>query len=107
MALLGGSLAKNGGDGSLYAFLGCYLLMGIGVSGMWISFLNYIYELSSPEERPSFIGLANTILTPFTFLPMIGGVIAQYLSYEVLFFTAFFFALLSSVAALRLPDIQS
>lgn len=107
MALLGGSLAANGGAGSLYAFLGCYLLMGLGVSGMWIGFLNYIYELSSPEERPSFIGLANTILTPFTFLPMIGGVIAQYLSYEVLFFVAFFFALLSSVAALRLPDIQS
>lgn len=104
LALTGGILAANGGQGSLFAFLGCYLMMGLSASGMWIGFLNYIYELSSPTQRASFIALANTILVPFTFLPLIGGLMAQYLSFGSLFSCSFVFAFISLLFSLRLPS---
>ncbi|MGC8788286.1 MAG: MFS transporter, partial [Anaerolineae bacterium] len=53
-------------------------------------------EFASPEERPTYIGLANTIPGLFSAVaPLLGGWIASRGSYGTLFLTATVFSLLS------------
>ena len=46
-------------------------------------------EFGPPAERPTYMGLARTALAPvLMFAPVLGGVIAQWASYEALFWVA-------------------
>jgi MFS family permease len=46
-------------------------------------------EFGSEAERPAYIGLANTLVAPSTFLaPLFGGWLADYSSYQATFITS-------------------
>ncbi|MDP3486856.1 MAG: hypothetical protein Q8S19_02845, partial [Bacillota bacterium] len=82
----------------LFATIGCTL------SGMWMGFTNYLLELVEDVDRPTYIGMMNTLTAPFTFLPILGGVFIQILSYEVLFGVTLGFLLLGNIVASTLPE---
>ncbi|MGE5653554.1 MAG: MFS transporter [Bacillota bacterium] len=76
------------GGGSWFAvavYLLLYACLGATFSGLWIGFTNYLLEIAPEEERPSYIGLMNTLMAPATFLPLLGGVIVTYLPHVWLF----------------------
>ena len=82
----------------LFATIGCTL------SGMWMGFTNYLLELVEDVDRPTYVGMMNTLTAPFTFLPILGGVLIQVLSYEVLFGATLGVLLLGNIVASTLPE---
>ncbi|MEZ4863538.1 MAG: MFS transporter [Caldilineaceae bacterium] len=54
-----------------------FLLLGVGIAAELTSALNIILEFSAPADRPTYIGLTNTLLAPTLALaPLVGGWIA-------------------------------
>jgi len=72
-----------------------FFMVGAVGAGDNVSGLNIILEFCAPEDRPTYIGLTNTLLAPFrSFAPLIGGWLATWLGYPPLFLVAFLFSLL-------------
>ncbi len=75
-----------------------FALLGAFLAGDLVSSLNIILEFCQPEDRPTYIGLTNTLLAPLLALaPLVGGGIATWLGYPALFITALLTAFLGSL----------
>lgn len=89
------------------AFFLCFLVfatVGATLSGNWIGFTNYLLEIASDIDRPTYVGLMNTLTAPFTFLPIVGGVLLRFLAHEILFVVTLIIVLASVALALKLPE---
>lgn len=63
-----------------------FFLMGAALAGDMVSGLNIILEFCKAEERPTYIGLTNTLLAPSRALaPILGGWLATWLGYSPMF----------------------
>jgi MFS family permease len=63
-----------------------YGFAGIANVAAWTIPIAMIMDFSGETERPAYIGLANTLIAPFTFLaPLLGGWIANLLGYQYTF----------------------
>lgn len=72
-----------------------FVLLGMHSSGDAVSGLNIILEFSAPEDRPTYIGLTNTLLAPTIVLaPILGGWLATVSGFPAML------AVAASVAAL-------
>ncbi|MFN2132240.1 MAG: MFS transporter [Anaerolineae bacterium] len=77
-----------------------FALLGIAMSAESVSQMNIILEFCAPEDRPTYIGLTNTLLAPAKTLgPILGGALATWLSYRGMFAVA---AVVSVLGALLL-----
>jgi MFS family permease len=71
-----------------------FVLLGAFLSAETASFLPILTEFSAEADRPTYIGLANTLLTPVTTLaPLVGGWLAASLGYPPMFALAALVAL--------------
>ncbi len=86
-----------------------FLLSGITLSNLFISYQNWVITYATPEQRPIYAGLFNTISALVSLAaPFIAGTIAQELGYEVLFVVALVMvlcALFVTVRYLRDPHV--
>ncbi len=79
-----------------------FLLSGITLSNLFISYQNWVISYASPEQRPIYAGLFNTISAIVSLAaPFIAGTIAQNLGYEVLFLVALVMVLSALFVTLR------
>lgn len=63
-----------------------FALVGFSNAGSLVSGLNIILEFCAPEDRPTYIGLTNTLMAPATALaPLIGGVLVTVAGYGTMF----------------------
>jgi MFS family permease len=63
-----------------------FLLLGAAIAAETVSSFNIIIEFCRPEDRPTYIGLTNTLLAPVRILaPILGGVLVAQFDYQVLF----------------------
>lgn len=93
LALAGGALlpitaliASFVGPAPLY--LG-FLLSGTAISNLMFGYQNWIISHAPPKERPIYIGLSNTFIALVTLgTPILGGIIVQTVSYQLLFIVA-------------------
>lgn len=84
--------------GSAAWFWVIYVLLGFSLSAENIGSLNIILEFCTDEDRPTYIGLTNTILAPTKILaPILGGWLAGVAGYRPLFVTALAVASLAAV----------
>lgn len=92
-------LAAQVGPLPLYAG---FLMSGLTLTNLFMSFLNYVITHASADQRPIYAGLFNTI-TAITSLaaPFIAGTIAQTSGYEPLFVVSLLMALLALLVAMR------
>ena len=75
-----------------------FCLLGISMSADSVSRMNIILEFCAPEDRPTYIGLTNTLLAPArTVAPILGGALATWFSYRGMFVVAAIFSILGSV----------
>lgn len=66
-----------------------FVLLGMYSSGDAVSGLNIILEFARPEDRPTYIGLTNTLLAPTIILaPILGGWLATVAGFPTLLVTA-------------------
>ncbi len=98
------------------AVLGSYVLVawllvsslvgGISADGVGIASMTFLLEVSPPEQRPLYMGLANTLLGVGAVVPVVGGILVSQAGYPVTFIVA---AVWSTVAltisgSLRAPQ---
>jgi MFS family permease len=95
---------------SAAAFWIVFLLVGVSMAGDSVSGFNIIFEFCPPGERPTYIGLTNTLLAPFKALaPLLGGALANWLGFPAMFGFAAVTALLGGLLLafwLREPRLQ-
>ncbi|MBI3960690.1 MAG: MFS transporter [Chloroflexi bacterium] len=66
-----------------------FILLGAALAGEQASSLNIILEFCAPEDRPTYIGLTNTLLAPVLILaPILGGWLATIFGFAALFVVA-------------------
>jgi MFS family permease len=79
-----------------------FLFLGVSMAAENVSGLNIILEFGAEEDRPTYIGLTNTLLAPTrTIAPLVGGWLAAWLGFPPLFAVAFVFACAGSLLLLR------
>ena len=67
-------------------FYPIFFLRGAVIAGTFISGISIVYEFTGPENRPTYIGLANTIPgVAGSLAPLIGGLLAGVVSYPWMF----------------------
>ena len=88
---------------SFFCFL-VFATVGGTLSGNWIGFTNYLLEIASDVDRPTYVGLMNTLTAPFTFLPIVGGILLRFVSHEALFAATLTVVLGSVILAAKLPE---
>ncbi len=63
-----------------------FILSGLANVAYWTIGMAITMEFGSEENRPTYIGLSNTLVAPFTIIaPLIGGWIAQVASFQTTF----------------------
>jgi MFS family permease len=77
-----------------------FALLGTSMSGHTVSRMNIILEFCAPEDRPTYIGLTNTLLAPAMLAPVLGGWLATWLGYGGLFVAAVALSLLGAALLL-------
>jgi MFS family permease len=67
-------------------FFPIFFLRGAVNAGTFISGISIVYEFTGPEDRPTYIGLANTLPgIAGSIAPLIGGWLAGAISYQAMF----------------------
>ncbi len=75
-----------------------FVLMGAYLAADQVSALNIILEFCEPEDRPTYIGLTNTLLAPVLILsPIIGGWLATVAGYNGLFIATLIFSVIGGL----------
>jgi len=83
-----------------------FVAYGVALSGQTLANLTYALELAGPDARPAFVGLVNTVLGVVSFVPILGGSMADHFGFEVLFLVALVLALLAVLASGLLPEAR-
>jgi MFS family permease len=75
-----------------------FAMLGIASSADSVSSMNIILEFCAPEDRPTYIGLTNTLLAPAkTLAPILGGLLATWFSYRSMFVVAAIVSILGGI----------
>ncbi|MFZ9859297.1 MAG: MFS transporter [Roseiflexaceae bacterium] len=64
------------------------LAAGTSADGIGIASMTYLLEVAPPEQRPLYMGLANTILGFGALIPVLGGVLVSTFGYQLAFMIA-------------------
>jgi MFS family permease len=110
LALLGPMLVRalGLGAGGLTLAIGLvFLISGAANDGSNIANMTYLLEIVPENERPTYMGLANTTLGLVTFLPVLGGWLVSAVGYDGTFALGLVFALLGLAATLPLTEADA
>jgi hypothetical protein len=100
-ALLPISALLAGMIGPLPLYVG-FLLSGLALSNLSLGYQNWVVSYATPDRRPIYVGLFNTISAVTSMAaPIIGGVMAQTLGYRPLFVISLLMALCALFVTLR------
>ncbi|NDJ60435.1 MAG: MFS transporter [Chloroflexi bacterium] len=100
-ALVPSSALLAGVVGPVPLYVG-FLVSGMATSALFSGYLNWIVGYATPDQRPLYVGLSNTVAGVTALItPFIGGVIAQRLGYRPLFVVALIMALGGLFVTLR------
>jgi MFS family permease len=94
------------GQAPLLTVLYAMIFVGIGISdsGQFIGFTNYVLDIASEAERPSYYALLNALSIVSAALPLIGGILISRFSYELVFWIAAVFLLVAFILSIGLPE---
>jgi MFS family permease len=82
-----------------------FFLLAAAGSGGFIGCTNYLLAIAPEEQRPLYLGVQNTLFAVTTFLPVLGGVLLRFGSFQLLFGLAAAFAVAAMVTVLKLPAV--
>jgi Na+/melibiose symporter-like transporter len=110
LALLGPILARWLGlaEVGLSTAIGLvFLVSGVANDGSNIAGMTYLLEIVPEDERPTYMGLANTTLGLVTFLPVLGGWLVGLVGYEGAFAIGLIFSLLGLASTYPLLEADA
>ncbi len=62
-----------------------FAVLGATFAGTWMGFTNYLIETTPEDERPYYLGAVNTLVAPFTFFGVLGGLVVAAAGYVTCF----------------------
>jgi len=71
-----------------WGYFAAFIIIGVGWAGGMISWLNWITEFSSIEDRASYIAIRNLTQAPLFVMPLLGGFLADLVSPDLVFVLA-------------------
>ena len=74
-------------------FIAAYTLSAMTMNGRGIGDMNYLLDLAPEEKRPSYVAFMSVMLAPTALVPLIGGMIAELISFQATFIISFVFGL--------------
>ena len=78
-----------------------FICLACALASDGVSHYNIVLEFADPADQPTFIGLTNTLLAPFTFVgPILGGWIAAAFNIESLFVVSLGFGIIGGALLL-------
>jgi MFS family permease len=78
--------------------LATFALLGASRASDSVSGMSIILEFCAPEDRPTYVGLTNTLLAPVkASAPVVGGWLATWASYRGMFVVALTISLLGAI----------
>ena len=72
--------------------------------GFMIGRMNYLLEIAPEDRRPSYIAFMDMMLAPTAIFPLLGGFIAERMSFQTNFLISILFGLLTLYYAYRLGE---
>ncbi len=87
-----------------YLYLSIFFLIGFVASGEWLGYTNFTLEIAKPEEHSTYIALLNSLSSPLVILPLLGGMVVQWISYEAVFITSTLFITIGLCLTRRLRE---
>lgn len=79
----------NSFDLRVLMFIGAFVLSSITLKGRGMGHMNYLLEISPEERRPSYLAFMSVFLAPTVLVPLIGGLIAELISFQATFMLSF------------------
>jgi hypothetical protein len=81
------------------------VFFGLGATGTgsFMGFTNYLFAIAPEPQRALYIGILNTLFSVTTLLPVLGGLVVRFASFQVLFGIAALLGLAGAAAVARLP----
>ncbi|MCS7264748.1 MAG: hypothetical protein NZ805_07945 [Armatimonadetes bacterium] len=79
-----------------------YFFLAFSGTGIAISFTNYVIELADEAHRPTYLALSNATESGMMLLPVLGGILLNYVSHSVLFSIAFLGVALAAIESRKL-----
>jgi MFS family permease len=84
------------------AYGGVFVLAGLATSGLQLAALTFIVDLAPPDQRPTYIGMANAAQLPCALAaPLLGAALADARGYPSLFVLTAMLALAGAALVLR------
>jgi MFS family permease len=79
-----------------------FFTFGLAFSNLFSAYLNWIIMHATPEQRPIYTGLFNTVAAGTVLIaPLIGGTLAQAVGYEAVFVVALIMILVAFFVVMR------
>ncbi len=72
-------------DALPYLFALVFFAGGSTMGAMWMGSMNYLFELASHQDRPRYIALFNLFTLPGALVPLLIGLLLNYLPFPVVF----------------------
>lgn len=93
---------------SLMWFFGAvFLLQGLANSAHGIGHIAYLLDIAPADERPTYYGLANTVLGPLYFLPALGGALLDRVGFVSVFAVALVMIVLAYGLTVKLGALEA
>lgn len=89
---------------AFWTVTGTFLVNGFARSGRFIANMTYLLEDAPEQRRALHVGFMNTLSAPFMLSPVLGGALAEAVSFEALFAASACFAAVSVVLSARLTE---
>lgn len=90
------------GLGPYPLYLGFFISGVAASSNLFAAFMNWTVDYAHPDQRPIYVGLANTVSALVSLVtPFVGGILAEQLGYRPLFVVALVMALIALLIAMR------
>ncbi len=99
-----GLIGLRGPSGLAPLYSLVFVFLGFSQSGMMLGFTNYLLEIVSEQERPSYYGLLNAMTAPTSLLPLLGGSIVAVFSFPAALTVAIMLLAAGFGLTLRLPE---
>ncbi|MBN1964964.1 MAG: MFS transporter [Anaerolineae bacterium] len=85
-----------------------YFAAGLALSNLFMSYLNWVIQHATPEQRPTYTGLFNTVAALTVLVsPVVGGVLAQVSGYRAVFVVALVMVLGAFYVVVRYLPVQT
>lgn len=99
-----GPLTTAGYGPNALLFIAAFMLGAVATRGGFMGSTNYLLEIAPEERRPSYMAFMRVLQAPTVLMPLVGGTVAEWISFQAAFLLSGLAALATLALVLRLDE---